>query len=83
MGSAAAAVAAAAGGGGLSARLDQQRPASATGLRPITPSFANEKENGQNFVDFNPAGEKILQTLWRKLCRITVDQTHLLMFCFT
>ena len=48
-------------GGGL-----HQRPSSATGLRPITPSSygggagggAGDKENGQNFIDFNPAGEK-------------------------
>ena len=63
MGSAAAAAAAAGGAGGLGglggSRLDQPRPASATGLRPITPSFANEKENGQNFVDFNPAGKNL------------------------
>lgn len=38
--------------------LLQQRPASAQGSRAITPSFQNEKENGQNFVDFNPAGEE-------------------------
>ena len=33
------------------------RPSSAN-ARPITPSFHNEKDsNGQQFVDFNPAGE--------------------------
>ena len=54
------------GMGGPGAALDhflQQRPSSATGLRSITPSFNSagglgEKENGQNFVDFNPAGRK-------------------------
>ena len=37
-----------------------QRPGSAGGLvggsRPITPSFSNDKDPGQQFVDFNPAG---------------------------
>ena len=41
-----------------------ERPASASGLRPITPSsYGGDKmdgvvggSNGQNFVDFNPAG---------------------------
>ena len=31
------------------------RPGSAQG-RPITPSFSNEKDPGQTFIDFNPAG---------------------------
>ena len=37
-----------------------QRPGSAGGIvggsRPITPSFSNDKDPGQQFVDFNPAG---------------------------
>ena len=34
------------------------RPGSAgAGSRPITPSFSNDKDPGQQFVDFNPAGE--------------------------
>lgn len=28
------------------------------GSRPITPSFANDKDAGQQFIDFNPAGEE-------------------------
>ena len=36
--------------------MDHLRPASAQG-RPITPSFSNEKDPGQTFIDFNPAGE--------------------------
>ena len=53
-------------GVGLSSGLDHflsQRPSSATGLRSITPSFGgagvatgDAKDNGQSFVDFNPAG---------------------------
>ena len=39
------------GGGGI----DHLRPGSAQG-RPITPSFSNDKEPGQTFIDFNPAG---------------------------
>ena len=39
------------GGGGL----EHLRPGSASG-RPITPSFSNDKEPGQTFIDFNPAG---------------------------
>ena len=35
--------------------MDHLRPASAQG-RPITPSFSNEKDPGQTFIDFNPAG---------------------------
>ena len=38
-------------GGGL----EHLRPGSASG-RPITPSFSNDKEPGQTFIDFNPAG---------------------------
>ena len=38
-----------------------QRPGSAGGIvsgsRPITPSFHNDKDPGQQFVDFNPAGK--------------------------
>ena len=43
--------------------MDMARPGSAgPACRPITPSFANEKDltgqhPGQQFVDFNPAGE--------------------------
>ena len=41
-----------------------QRPGSAGGIiggsRPITPSFSNDKDPGQQFVDFNPAGRAIL-----------------------
>lgn len=33
------------------------RPGSAQG-RPITPSFSNEKDPGQTFIDFNPAGKR-------------------------
>ena len=46
-----------------------QRPGSAggliTGRRPITPSFHNDKDPGQQFVDFNPAGmiDAILSSL--------------------
>ena len=32
------------------------RPGSATGLRPITPSYDDKDNAGQQFVDFNPAG---------------------------
>lgn len=39
--------------------VDQLRPSSATGSRPITPSFYNDKDIGQQFIDFNPAGKKI------------------------
>ena len=46
-------------GGGMSSGLLSEagsRPSSAN-ARPITPSFHNEKDsNGQQFVDFNPAG---------------------------
>ena len=41
-----------------------QRPGSAGGIvggsRPITPSFHNDKDPGQQFVDFNPAGKFLL-----------------------
>ena len=47
------------GGGGAAANgvgaMDHLRPGSASG-RPITPSFSNDKEPGQTFIDFNPAG---------------------------
>ena len=50
------------GGGGAAANgvgaMDHLRPGSASG-RPITPSFSNDKEPGQTFIDFNPAGMKI------------------------
>lgn len=36
--------------------IPSSRPSSAQD-RVITPSFANEKDNGQSFIDFNPAGE--------------------------
>merc|ERR1719346_661355 len=46
------------GGGGAAANgvgaMDHLRPGSASG-RPITPSFSNDKEPGQTFIDFNPA----------------------------
>ena len=35
--------------------MDHLRPVSAQG-RPITPSFSNDKDPGQTFIDFNPAG---------------------------
>ena len=38
-----------------SMRMDHLRPGSAQG-RPITPSFSNDKDPGQTFIDFNPAG---------------------------
>ena len=41
-----------------------QRPGSAGGIvggsRPITPSFHNDKDPGQQFVDFNPAGKAMI-----------------------
>ncbi len=54
------------GRGDVGAALDhflQQRPSSAIGLRPITPSsnyggVAGDKDGSQGFVDFNPAGEE-------------------------
>ena len=49
-----------AGVGGIPPHLDPHmaRPGSAgAGSRPITPSFSNDKE--QQFVDFNPAGERL------------------------
>ncbi len=80
------------GGGGLGvggpgAALDhflQQRPSSATGLRSITPSFGGgtagsglgDKENGQNFVDFNPAGERGRGENSTELDRITYRTTR-------
>ena len=38
--------------------VEQLRPGSATGIRPITPSFNNDKDMlmAQQFIDFNPAG---------------------------
>ena len=46
-----------------------QRPGSAGGLvggsRPITPSFSNDKDPGQQFVDFNPAGIVTLITRFK------------------
>ena len=43
-----------------------QRPGSAGGLvggsRPITPSFNNDKDPGQQFVDFNPAGTLLIKS---------------------
>ena len=41
--------------------MDHLRPVSAQG-RPITPSFSNDKDPGQTFIDFNPAGIKHLPT---------------------
>ena len=40
-----------------SMRMDHlaPRPGSAQG-RPITPSFSTDKDPGQTFIDFNPAG---------------------------
>ncbi len=47
-------------GGGINSGMlsdGGSRPSSANGGRAITPSFHNEKDaNGQQFVDFNPAG---------------------------
>jgi hypothetical protein len=43
------------GGGGM----EHMRPASAQGGR-ITPTFSNDKDTGQQFIDFNPAGNKKL-----------------------
>ena len=47
-------------GGMLGNSHHLQRPGSAGGIvggsRPITPSFHNDKDPGQQFVDFNPAG---------------------------
>ena len=39
--------------------VEQLRPGSATGIRPITPSFNNDKDMlmAQQFIDFNPAGK--------------------------
>ncbi len=44
--------------------VEQLRPGSATGSRPITPSFNNDKDMlmAQQFIDFNPAGEVKLHT---------------------
>ena len=39
------------------------RPSSAMEHRAITPSMGNDKESGQNFIDFNPAGKSIFGTL--------------------
>lgn len=39
--------------------MDHLRPGSAQG-RPITPSFSNDKDPGQTFIDFNPAGNFFL-----------------------
>ena len=39
--------------------VEQLRPGSATGSRPITPSFNTDKDMlmAQQFIDFNPAGK--------------------------
>lgn len=42
------------------------RPGSA-GSRPITPSFSNDKDPGQQFVDFNPAGEFFTKCLGQSI----------------
>ena len=44
-----------------SMRMDHlaPRPGSAQG-RPITPSFSNDKDPGQTFIDFNPAGVLVI-----------------------
>ena len=51
-----------------------QRPGSAGGIvggaRPITPSFNNDKDLGQQFVDFNPAGRKPPLYFWFIYLRI-------------
>ena len=46
------------------------RPGSAgAGSRPITPSFSNDKDPGQQFIDFNPAGvchdQALFLSTWR------------------
>ena len=43
-------------GSGGAGGMDHLRPVSAQG-RPITPSFSNDKDPGQTFIDFNPAGQ--------------------------
>ena len=58
-----------------------QRPGSAGGLvggsRPITPSFSNDKDPGQQFVDFNPAG--IIQIVE---CNIVIKASLISMFVY-
>jgi hypothetical protein len=43
--------------------VEQLRPGSATGSRPITPSFNTEKDMlmAQQFIDFNPAGQTVFE----------------------
>lgn len=65
-----------AGGGINSGMLSDgggSRPGSrSSDRRPITPSFHNEKDgNGQQFVDFNPAGQFLIRTAYRALHKMT------------
>ena len=59
-----------------------QRPGSAGGLvggsRPITPSFSNDKDPGQQFVDFNPAGIVTIIARFKSYNLIFLDETQCL-----